>query len=938
MTSPKLYAHTSVKSATASSIHHHGFGGWISLRKRLAALLFICGAPLLFSGCKSSSAGVTVQILPNTSISMDEGQSTKFSATVANDIHNLGVSWSLTQSSACSGSGCGTLTNVTNSSVTYVAPSNLTAALSVTLTAASISQSTATTTASINIVVAPTFTTTTLPGNAANGVPYNQAIAVTGGVSPVTFSLQSGSSLPPGLTLNSTGSIVGKPTAPAVNQPTQQYSFTVLATDSATPPLAVAQPFTISVFPPPTLAITTTSVPAGIANTKYTGSVATTGGVSPLTWTLLPGTGAAPLNTLPPGLGLGINSGVISGVIPQGTTTGTYNFKVQVQDSSLPAGQVLQQALSIGVTQPAALTISTSVLPSGTTATGYNTPLLASGGIAPYTWKLTNGQLPSGLTLAPDGTISGVPVLATTAPNQFTVQVQDSEAVPATVSQTLSISITAGSTSGNSLINGGYSFLFNGFDSNGSVAIAGSIATDGNGNITSGEEDSNRAGTNNLITAIPLLGSYSLGSDGRGTMRLIAINPTTSVTLTTDYRIVLDSSGAIHFIQNNDITTPGVGTDTLGTHGEGIMKPIVGNFSSVSFNGNYSFLFAGQDTNAKPAALAGAIRADGNGNITPAAGGLSSDFNDNGSFSSQNLSGSFSVGAMNNRGTAEILFQISGKSASTLQFAFYFVSPSDIYFVETDSSTTALSPVYYRLSGEMIAQNSSYAFTAASLAGTSVATGIGLNGNNASVLAGLLTSAGAGSATLTYDENNGGAITSPSPSFSGTYSVAGNGRVPLTSLGSRAAVAYLTGPGQGFLLGSDAAVTVGLLEPQSGGPFAASSVQGGYTVGTSLPVETNVASLVGQVSSDGAGSATGIVDEVDPPTMSTPEGKPNLNQSLIAHINFIGSNGRGTATSNAPIGTPATIIFYVVSPAHFRAISGDSNPGNGHPEVLFFDH
>ena len=937
MTSPKLYAHTSVKSATASSIHHHGFGGWIRLRKHLAALLFICGAPLLLAGCKSSSAGITVQILPNTSVS-DEGQSYKFTASVANDIHNQGVTWSLTQSSACSGSGCGTLMNATNSSVTYVAPSNLTAALSVTLTAASISQSTATTTAAISIVVAPTFTTITLPGNAANGVPYNQAIAVTGGVSPLTFSLQSGSSLPPGLTLNSTGSIVGKPTAPTVNQPTQQYSFTVLATDSAIPPLSVAQPFTISVYPPPTLAITTTSVPAGIANTKYTGSVSTTGGVSPLTWTLLPGTGAAPFNTLPPGLGLGINSGVISGVIPQATTAGTYNFKVQVQDSSLPAGQVLQQALSIAVAQPAALTISTSVLPSGTTATGYNTPLLASGGIAPYTWNLTSGQLPSGLALAPDGTISGVPVLATTAPNQFTVQVQDSEAVPATVSQTLSISITAGSTSGDSLINGGYSFLFNGFDSNGSVAIAGSISTDGNGNITSGEEDSNRAGTNNIITAIPLIGFYSLGSDGRGTMRLIAINPTTSVTLTTDYRIVLDSSGAIHFIQNNDITTPGVGTDTLGTHGEGIMKPIVGNFSSVSFNGNYSFLFAGQDTNAKPAALAGAIRADGNGNITSAAGGLSSDFNDNGSFTSQNLSGSFSVGSMNNRGTAEILFQISGKSASTLQFAFYFVSPSDIYFVETDSSITALSPVYYRLSGEMIAQNSSYAFTAASLAGTSVATGTGLNGNNASVLAGLLTSAGAGSATLTYDENNGGAITSPSPSFSGTYSVAGNGRVPLANLGSRAAVAYLTGPGQGFFLGSDAAVTAGLLEPQSGGPFAASSVQGGYTLGTSLPVETSVASLVGQVTSDGAGSVTGIVDEVDPPTMSTPEGKLNLDQSLIAHINFIGSNGRGTATSNAPIGTPATIIFYVVSPAHFRAISGDSNPGNGHPEVFFFDH
>ena len=278
-------------------------------------------AVLLLSGCHSSSAGITVQILPNGSISIDEGQSYKFTATVANDIHNQGVTWSLTQSSSCSGSGCGTLTAVTNSSVTYVAPSNLTATLSVTLQAASISASNATTTVSISIDIAPTFTTTLLP-NGANGVPYNQAITVTGGVSPLTFSIQSGTSLPPGLSMNTVGTIVGKPTAPAVNQPTQQYSFTVVVTDNATPPLSVTEPYTISVTPPPVLAIITTSVPAGVANTKYTGSVSTTGGVSPLTWTLLPGTGAAPFNTLPPGLGLGTNSGLISGVIPQGTASG----------------------------------------------------------------------------------------------------------------------------------------------------------------------------------------------------------------------------------------------------------------------------------------------------------------------------------------------------------------------------------------------------------------------------------------------------------------------------------------------------------------------------------------------------------------------------------------------------------------------------------------
>ena len=229
--------------------------------------------------------------------------------------------------------------------------------------------------------------------------------------------------------------------------------------------------------------------------------------------------------------------------------------------------------------------------------------------------------------------------------------------------------------------------------------------------------------------------------------------------------------------------------------------------------------------------------------------------------------------------------------ASTLQFAFYFVSPLDIYFVETDSSTTALSPVYYRLSGEMIAQNSSNAFTAASLAGTSVATGTGLNGNNASVLAGLLTSAGAGSATL-IDENNGGAITSPSPSFSGTYSVAGNGRVPLTNLGPRAAVfTYRTRAG--LLPRQRCRRHGGLAGATVRRPFCRLlRCKADIRSAPSLPVETSVASLVGQVSSDGAGSVTGIVDEVDPPTMSTPEGKLNLDQSLIAHINFIGSNGR----------------------------------------------
>jgi hypothetical protein len=975
MTTSTTYARTNrgfcdkaqVQEILGGALSSTGFGGWMAAKKSRIALAAAFCSILLLAGCHSSAPAITVQIMPNSALSIDEGQPLNFTATVANDTLNQGVSWSLAQTSSttCSGTGCGTLKNATNSSVTYVAPAGLSAGESITLTAASLSQPSATATATISVVLPVTFTTITLP-NAANGVPYNQTIVVTGGVAPLTFSLHSGSSLPSGLSLSATGTIVGKPSAPAVNQPTLQSSFTVVVTDYANNganPFSVSQAFTISVTPPSALSITTSSLPAALTNSRYTPpSVVATGGVLPVTWSLLPGTGAAPFNTLPPGLALSPTSGQITGIIPVGCSgtpppagcaaTGNYSFNVHAQDSSLPTGQIAQQTLSINVQAPTPLAITTTVLPSGATATAYNLPLQASGGVPPYTWSLTSGLLPSGLTLSPNGTLSGVPVLTTpTTGDDFTVQVQDSQASPGTpVSQALSITIGAGSTSGNSLITGAYSFLFNGFDMSGSVMIAASITTDGNGNITGGLEDSNRA--SGVVTGIPLTGSYSLGPDGRGTMQLIAANPTTHVTLTTDYRIVLDSSGVIHFIQNNDITTVGVGTDTVGTHGEGILKPVVGAAAAGNFNGNYSFLFSGQDMSAKPAALGGVIRSDGVSSLIPAAGGVSSDLNDNGTFSSQNISGTFSVGSSNNRGTASLLFEIPGKSQSTLQFAFYFVSTSDIFFVETDTTATELSPIFYRLSGEMIAQPSGVAFANTSLTGTSVVTGSALSGTNASVLAGLLSSAMAtpGTASLAYDENNGGAITSPSPSFSGTYVVGTNGRVSFTGLGTRAAVAYLTGPGQGLLLGSDASVTTGLLEQQTGiTTLTTSPVQGGYTISTSLPNDTGNTGVLGQVQASPnnatslppifQGTINGTVDEIDPPSSGQTEGFANLDQSLSgASYVVTTTTGRGAITTNAPKGFPTNLISYMVSPAHFRAISVDPNPGNAHPEVFFFDH
>lgn len=74
--------------------------------------------------------------------------------------------------------------------------------------------------------------------------------------------------------------------------------------------------------------------------------------------------------------------------------------------------------------------MTTSTLPSGLTGTGYSEALAAVGGSGGYTWSVTIGSLPSGLTLSGGGTLSGAPSIAGTS--VFTVQVSSGDGQTAT--------------------------------------------------------------------------------------------------------------------------------------------------------------------------------------------------------------------------------------------------------------------------------------------------------------------------------------------------------------------------------------------------------------------------------------------------------------------------------------------------------------------------
>jgi hypothetical protein len=67
-----------------------------------------------------------------------------------------------------------------------------------------------------------------------------------------------------------------------------------------------------------------------------------------------------------------------------------------------------------------------AVLGSGTVGTAYSATITAQGGLAPYTFAITVGSLPTSLTMNSAGLISGTPSAAGTS--NFTVTVTDANA------------------------------------------------------------------------------------------------------------------------------------------------------------------------------------------------------------------------------------------------------------------------------------------------------------------------------------------------------------------------------------------------------------------------------------------------------------------------------------------------------------------------------
>ena len=271
-------------------------------------------------------------------------------------------------------------------------------------------QNSATAIATFDLTVNPAIALSNpLPGGTVY-LAYSQTVTATGGTGPVTFALTSGA-LPTGLSLDPiSGAITGTPTVDSA------FNFQITGTDSIG--ASTAQLYSVVIAPP------AIGVAPGTASDRCRRSgLFPRRSPGPMVWA--PYTFASMTSgTLPQGLVVDAGP-ACSAAHPRRRAVSA--FTVQAIDST-PSGPgtgpysgSANYTLVVGAPT---IVVDVTNLPAGKTGFAYSGTITASGGVSPYTFAITQGALPAGLTMDPNGQVTGTPTLEVNA--TFTVTATDS--------------------------------------------------------------------------------------------------------------------------------------------------------------------------------------------------------------------------------------------------------------------------------------------------------------------------------------------------------------------------------------------------------------------------------------------------------------------------------------------------------------------------------
>jgi len=225
---------------------------------------------------------------------------------------------------------------------------------------------------------------TSVSGTAITALPSDATVA--GGGTIVGWSA---TGLPPGLTIDpSSGLITGTPTEGS----TTPFSVTITAVDSSDAQGSATFDWTVGIV----VSVTNPGIQADDAGVAISPLDIVASDSNPSATLTYAATG------LPAGLSLDTTTGAITGTP---TKLGNTSVEVTVTDDSDVTGSV---TFAWVVNGPP--TITTTSLPSGTVGVPYSQTLGVTGGTTPFTWSITSGTLPPGLSLDPSsGAITGTP-------------------------------------------------------------------------------------------------------------------------------------------------------------------------------------------------------------------------------------------------------------------------------------------------------------------------------------------------------------------------------------------------------------------------------------------------------------------------------------------------------------------------------------------------
>ncbi|MCX6975459.1 MAG: putative Ig domain-containing protein, partial [Verrucomicrobia bacterium] len=253
-----------------------------------------------------------------------------------------------------------------------------------------------------------------------------RVLSATGGTAPYTWSLVSGlvtsvGKLATGLSVTAGGQIVGTPTALQATT-----GFTVRVTESSTPVKTSSKVLNIAVVSAnPKLSLA--AMNAATVGANYTWTFAASEGKTPYTW--------SSNSTLPQGLTLNSTTGLLSGMLSESQSPGSFTLAITVtgNNSKSSSGNLVL------VINPSFVWVTESGLANGKVAATYSANLTVAGGKAPYGFVTKNGSspLPGGLTLK--GRLSGIPSAAGNF--SFTITAKDSAGPVNTIERTFTLAI-----------------------------------------------------------------------------------------------------------------------------------------------------------------------------------------------------------------------------------------------------------------------------------------------------------------------------------------------------------------------------------------------------------------------------------------------------------------------------------------------------------------